>query len=72
MSKLSSTDIAFIKQLQTTLVALLEASEKVELHCFDYSNSTEEYQQDCLDMLEFRKMQVDSRATMLLKQLKGD
>lgn len=33
---------------------------------FDYSAATEEYQQECLDMLEFRKMQFESRAKYIL------
>lgn len=45
-------------QLKVTIDALIEAEEKV---C-----TTKEYQQECLDMLEFRKMQFESRAKFII------
>ena len=47
-----------LEQMKETLDALIEAEEKV---C-----TSEEYQQECLDMLEFRKMQFESRAKFIL------
>lgn len=55
-----------LEQMKETIDALIDAAESVELHCWDYSCSTEEYQQECLDMLEFRKMQFESRAKFIL------
>ena len=72
MSNLTSVEIAFVEQLKTTLDALLEANSKVETHCWDYSSCPEESQREYLEMLEFRKMQVEGRAKMLLTALKGD
>ena len=72
MSKLSSVEIAFIEQLKASLDSLLDANKNVESYCWDYSSATEEHKQECLEMLEFRKMQVEGRAKMLISQLKGD
>lgn len=55
-----------LAQLKSTIDALIDAEERVDLFCFDYYAATEEYQQECLDMLEFRKMQFESRAKFIL------
>lgn len=55
-----------LEQMKATIDALIDAAESVELHCWDYSSTSEEYQQECLDMLEFRKMQFESRAKFIL------
>lgn len=55
-----------LEQLKSTIDALIDAEIKVETHCWDYSCSAEEYQQECLDMLEFRKMQFESRVKFIL------
>ncbi|HCH9337328.1 TPA: hypothetical protein PNO69_004524 [Salmonella enterica] len=55
-----------LEQLKVTIDALIDAEEDVEFHCWDYSATTEEYQQECLDMLEFRKMQFESRVKFIL------
>lgn len=55
-----------LAQLKATIDALIDAEESVELYCWEYSCTTEEYQQECLDMLEFRKMQFKSRAKFIL------
>lgn len=55
-----------LEQLKATIDALIDAEEDVEFHCWDYSATTEEYQQECLDMLEFRKMQFESRVKFIL------
>lgn len=55
-----------LAQLKATIDALIDAEESVETHCWKYSCTTEEYQQECLDMLEFCKMQFESRAKFIL------
>ncbi|CAH1066752.1 Uncharacterised protein [Acinetobacter phage MD-2021a] len=55
-----------LAQLKATIDALIDVEERVEFHCCDYSSTTKEYQQECLDMLEFRKMQFESRAKFII------
>ena len=55
-----------LAQLKVTIDALIDAEESVETHCWEYSCTTEEYQQECLDVLEFRKMQFESRVKFIL------
>lgn len=55
-----------LAQLKVAIDVLIDAEERVELYCWEYSSTTEEYQQECLDMLEFRKMQFESRAKFIL------
>lgn len=55
-----------LEQLKVTIDALIDAEESVKTHCWEYSCTTEEYQQECLDMLEFRKMQFESRVKFIL------
>lgn len=55
-----------LEQLKSTIDALIDAEESVELHCLEYSCTTKEHQQECLDMLEFRKMQFESRVKFIL------
>lgn len=55
-----------LEQLKVTIDALIDAEESVETHCREYSSTSEEYQQECLDMLEFRKMQFESRVKFIL------
>lgn len=55
-----------LAQLKATIDALIAAEDKVETHCWEYSCTTEEYQHEMMEMLEFRKMQFESRVKFIL------
>lgn len=59
--------IGNLKQLQTTIDKLIEAQEKVDNICWEYSSYSEESQQNAKDLLGFRKMQFESRAKFIIE-----
>ena len=61
-----------LKQLKSTIEKYEEAIDKVEIHCFEYSLTPDEYQQDIKDMESFRKMQLTERMKYLIKQLENE
>ena len=60
-----------LKQLKSTIEKYEESIDKVEIHCFEYSSTTDEEQQDLKDMESFRKMQLTERMKYLIKQLEN-
>ena len=59
-----------IKQLQTSLTQLSEAAE--DKHPVDDWNYTSEQLQELREMYDFRKLQVKSRAQMLIGLLEQE
>lgn len=56
-----------LKQLKTNIDKLIEAQENVDVYCGDYTHTSEDTQQDYKDLLEFRKMQFESRVKHILE-----
>jgi len=59
-----------IKQLQTSLMQLSDATEAK--HPVDDWNYTSKQLQELREMYDFRKLQVKSRAQMLISLLEGE
>ena len=60
-----------LRQLKSTVEKYEEAIDKVEIHCLEYSSTSNKCQQDIKDMESFRKMQLADRMKYLVKQLEN-
>lgn len=59
-------DIKQLEQLRNTIDKYIEAKQRKDLHCGEYSSYSEEAQLEAKDLFDFRKMQLEERCKWTL------